>query len=158
VATGLIVFVDWRQIGPPNALVSFEPLVDGRTVTIDGVTDLPNGTLLDWEAFDGELNQPGGRSSFRYGEMAAQGGRFDAMFMVPERLTALLTIEVSFYAGDWQPAATIERFGANGEHLRGSGVIDSSGTLVLIVRRQLTLPSNIHGETGTVGYAEGTVC
>jgi hypothetical protein len=139
-ATALLVFVDWRQIGPPNALVSFEPLVDGRSVTLDGVTDLPDGTLLDWRAYHGELDKPGGISPFRYGDMTAQGGLFDATFMIPEKLPGLLTIEVSFYPEVEQPPATIERFGLKGENLRGSGVVDDSGTPVLVVRRQLNLP------------------
>lgn len=138
-AAVLITFVDWRQIGPPNALVSFEPTLEGRTVTLDGVTDLADGTTLDWRVSEGEPGQLGG-VYLRTGETAVANGRFTATIPIPGELTGVLKVEVRFYPGTWQPPVTVERFGQDGEHLRGSGVVEDSGSPVLVVKREILVP------------------
>jgi hypothetical protein len=138
-AAGLIVFVDWRQIGPPNALLSFEPTLEDRAVTLVGVTDLADGTTLDWRVSEGEPGQLGG-VYFRSGETVAANGGFTATIPIPGELTGVLQVEVRFYPGTWQPPVTVERFGQDGEHLRGSGVVEDSGDPVLVVKREILVP------------------
>jgi hypothetical protein len=134
-----ILFVDWRQLGPPTAQMSFETSMDGRYVRIDGTTDLPDGTMLDWDLARGGIDQRAGASFLRVGETTTAGGRFTAMIPMPEGYTGLVNIGVAFFAHDYQPPATVERFGPDGENLRGSGVYEDSGTPYLLVIREMTL-------------------
>ena len=137
VAAALLLFVDWRQLGPPSALVTFEARVNGETITIDGVTDLPDGTRLEWQAYEGEASEA---RHLVYGDTTTAAGRITASTIIAEQASGAMTIEVRFYAHASQPSATVERFGPNGENLRGSGVLEDSGTPVLVVKRQIALP------------------
>ena len=133
--------VDWRQIGPPSAAVSFEPTINGKSVTISGVTDLPDGTILDWELIRGTYARSEIATLISFDSVIVTGGRFTATTNGgPFRPGTILSVGVRFHPGIGQPAATVERFGPNGEHLRGAGVLDASGSPVLLVTRELVAP------------------
>jgi hypothetical protein len=138
-----LLMVNWRQIGPASASLTFDATADKfGTITVDGVTDLPDGTRLSWDVRRGPYSQPDpGAPHLRHGEATVSDGRFSVTIDdMPSATGTVMSIGLRFYPIDDQPPATVARFGPEGEHLRGSGVVDDSGTPVLLVVREVVVP------------------
>ena len=137
-----LLFIDWRRIGPVSASLSYEATVQPfGTMLVDGLTDLPDATVIDWDVVGGSYSQPGGAPLVAHGQTRASGGRFRfTVEDLPMASGTLLSVGVRFYPAVEQPAAVVARFGPNGEHLRGPEVVDDSGTPVLLVIREVVVP------------------
>ncbi len=113
--------------GPSGATVNLtlSASAEGRTVTIAGETDLPDGTWLCYE-----LRSPGDVTLFSDGLIQVQGGRYERQVVLedwpPGRVEVWLafqTILGSMTEGSLkQPPEIIEKFGELGENLVGDNV------------------------------------
>jgi hypothetical protein len=137
-----LLFVDFRRLLPPNASVTFDITVEQPgTIAVDGKTDLPEGTVINWDLVSGSYFAEGGGGLIKYGQTTVTNGGFRMRIdAAPMQSGTLLGVGVRFYPGDEQPAAVSERFGPNGERLQGPDVLDDSGTPVLLVVREVTVP------------------
>jgi hypothetical protein len=139
-----LLMVNWRQLGPASASLTFDATADKfGTISVDGMTDLPDGTHLSWQVRRGPYSQPDpGAPHLRHGEVTVSDGGFLATIdELPSATGTVMSIGVRFYPVDDQPPATVARFGPEGEHLRGPGVVDDSGTPVLLVIREVVIQS-----------------
>jgi hypothetical protein len=137
-----LLFVDLRRLLPPNASVTFDVTVEPPgTIAVEGKTDLPEGTLIYWDLVSGSYFAEGGAPLIKYGQTTVSNRRFRMRIdAAPRQRGTLLGVGVRFYPGIEQPAAVSERFGPNGERLQGPDVLDDSGTPVLLVVREVTVP------------------
>jgi hypothetical protein len=134
-AAWALLFVDWRTIGPSNVLVTLDAEMYGRKVTLSGETDLPDGTELDWDVAKDDSAEF--RLDLHGTTTVADGGfRVDADFVDLAPGTPVV-VAVRFYPGDWQPAEVVERFGENGERLRGSGLRHESESPFWYVEKKI---------------------
>jgi hypothetical protein len=142
VVGAVLVFVDFRQLAPPSAALSFEAAIDeAGTISVDGTTDLPDGTVIDWDLVSGPYRQPEGAPLIRYGQTTVNDGAFRLRIAYAGRSTGeLVSVGVRFYPAVEQPQEVYDRFGPNGERLQGPGVVDDSGTPVLVVVREVVVP------------------
>lgn len=140
-AMAALAFVDWRQLGPPSAIVAFDATFNGDSVTIDGSTDLPDGTILDWELLRGTYSRPAEAQLLSFDSVLVSAGKFTADIAAgPFEPGTVLSIGVRFHPGVGQPPETVARFGPNGEILRGSSVLNDEGIPVLLVTREAVIP------------------
>jgi hypothetical protein len=115
-----VLIVDWRTIGPSDVALTVEAELRGNILTISGETDLPDGTTLNWDAAKDSFGAVGPNIS---GTATVVAGRF----LAEQRFVSLapgtqVVVAVRFYPGADQPKQAIDRFGEDGERLRGPGL------------------------------------
>ena len=116
-----------------EATVAMEavPTVTGRTVTVDGTTDLPNGTLLDVQVFQfdawNRARAEGGGAEEDFALIDVQravvwDGRFSAEVDMTGWPAGRGMSAVYFWIDSSQPPEVIQRFGRDGSDLKGPHV------------------------------------
>jgi hypothetical protein len=140
VAFTALVMVDWRTVEPANVALTLDGELRGETIRMWGQTDLPDGTELSWTIATDEYGP--GRTDLR-GETLVSDGQFQ----VEQRFVALASgapvmIAVSFYPGEEQPQGVVDRFGVEGERLRGGGLRFDSESPFWYVERTVEATAN----------------
>lgn len=112
----------WQRV---SATMSIEATVDGDTVRVNGMTDLPDGALIDyWFWRDDAINEgPTGATE-------VVNGRFTFAHDVSGLRRGPWEIYASFSTawGSTQPTNVTDVFGSEGQHLVGPQVyVDSPG-------------------------------
>ncbi|MDP8903974.1 MAG: hypothetical protein M3N29_01430 [Chloroflexota bacterium] len=114
-----------------TASLSVEASIDGTRLQLSGWTDLPDGARLWVGAYHEE--------SWRIAtgkEVVVTRGRYEAVFVLDRWPNGTIVASASFEVYSGQPAAVIERFGREGEHLHGPQVRhDSDGPVLEAVTR-----------------------
>lgn len=96
--------------------------ISADQLSIRGATDLPDGTLLSYEAQ--QVDDPQLRWHAE-GHAEVRGGRFEETVSVADWEFGDVEVYVSFpssLGGVQQPAGVVERFGERGERLTGTNV------------------------------------
>ena len=101
-----------------------------------GTTDLTEGTNLTLK-FDHDTLVP----TIPNIDTLVSRGAFEHTVTTSDWPPGRVTVYVEFVPGPWQPREVQERFGAEGETLRGANVIDDSGTPTLRLIKQLEFGS-----------------
>jgi hypothetical protein len=113
--------------------------IAGGLLRLEGLTNLPEGTILQYAiiagAGNGDLIGPhiDGTTTVRAGGVIA----YVDVSRFPPGLT---TIWMTFDPGPHQPPATIDRFGVDGARLRGPQVVDDEGQPRLIWDSRISIP------------------
>lgn len=140
VAVGLVVsaalLLGPRIISGMGATATLEvaPTIQGRTVTLQGTTDLPDGAIVvvqlvqrdawERESAGGVTPDVGTSPWVRSLDARVQGGRFTQTFQVADWPAGRGVAAAFFWIDATQPRAVIDRFGPNGTGLRGPNVTD----------------------------------
>lgn len=119
-----------------NVALETTPTVAGRHVTIDGTTDLPDGTLLSVQVFQLDawsraLAAGDAAADFPYVadlEAVVHDGRFSADADMTGWPAGHGMSAVSFWIDGSQPQAVIDRFGLDGSRLHGAKVLPNEDT------------------------------
>lgn len=119
---------------------TFTPHVQGRSVVIDGTTDLPDGTWISYEIDPKTL----GIGTPVDGATAVKKGKYHAIVQVDfsggaEAWAAFQTV----LGSQTQPKAIIDRFGDLGQNLTGPNVT-TEGTSLVVKRVEITHDITIH--------------
>lgn len=133
-----------------TATMDLVPTVAGRTVTVRGTTDLPDGANVSvglvqldvQEQVLGGGNEPAGDPSdwLLYEDLRVNDGQFSATFNVERWAPGQVTATAYFWVDPAQPQAVIDRFGADGSGLYGPDVRTyDDGTISLEVQRTFEL-------------------
>ena len=118
-----------------TASISLATEVNGRSVTVTGSTDLPEGAIVDvllvqQDAYDRSVAQGGGATVdspwVRYVPVPVHDGRFAASFDVSPWPSGRAYAMADFWMDPNQPAAAVDRFGLDGSGLRGPDVVATS--------------------------------
>ena len=134
-----------------GATVAMEtvPTVTGRTVTIDGTTDLPNGTLLDVQVFQfdawNRARAEGGGAEENFALIDLQkavvwDGRFSADVDMTGWPAGRGMSAVYFWINSSQPPEVIQRFGSDGSGLKGPHVRQEDTGPTLRIDRGFDIP------------------
>ena len=133
-ALSSFAFLAWVVVSPialpfqrVNATIRMTSIVDGQTMRVTGATNLPDGSLIDWdidqESFMGPPDPPAG-------QVAVQGGAFAFDADLTPLVSGSARVEVWFSCnyGTAQPARVTAIVGDSCEHLGGEQVyVDSPG-------------------------------
>jgi hypothetical protein len=121
-----------------NAALETSPTVAGRHVTIDGTTDLPDGTRLAVQVFQFDAwnraraaGDAAAAEDFTYiddVEAVVHGGRFSADVDMTGWPAGHGMSAVYFWIDESQPRAVIDRFGLDGSGLHGPHVLPDEDT------------------------------
>ncbi len=141
VAIGLVVFVfsvlgyvAWVLVSPidlpfqrVDRSIQVSARVDGRTLFVIGTTDLPDGSVIDWDLW----REPVDDIEWPSGEAVVRSGAFSFNADLAGWRSANAVVEVSFSC-DWgataQPKQVTDLVGEHCEHLGGEQVyVDSPG-------------------------------
>jgi hypothetical protein len=140
----------------PVAL-AITPSVSGRTLTIDGRTDLPDRTIISYEVWHGlrdrqlfpdkyaptpsaESDQ-GTTPQILAGSMAVSDGRFEGVVGLTDWPAGEVFVTAYFEPDPEQPADVRARFGDHNEHLGGPNVVeDSDGVRSAVAKATVSLP------------------
>jgi hypothetical protein len=131
---------------PATATLSVEPRLDGRELTIVVTSDLPDGTRIEWEAWNGaeadttDLAALAKAHSTR-GSAKLAAGRAEVSVDLTGWPAGETFAWAAFYPTADQPPETLSRVGAEGERLHGPGVQDCSGSPCLIDWKTVDLPA-----------------
>jgi hypothetical protein len=140
-----------------SAVLVVTPTVRGTVLSVDGSTDLPDGTLMRvniWhEVLDEALNEVGRngtdvnladpRMAYEVDQQPVViAGRFRVISDLSAWPRGQITIWTGFEPSPDQPPATVARFGANGERLGGPGVTydNSDGVPRLVDIQTVAVP------------------
>ena len=117
-----------------TATMDFQTTVDGRSVTVRGTTDLPDGAVVgiqliqedEWEreSADGVAPDPASSPWVITQYVQVQDGQFTATFHPDAWPAGRGGVGAYFWVDANQPSQVIQRFGANGSGLRGPDVTD----------------------------------
>lgn len=142
-----------RLIGGIDATAKMEldSTVDGRTITVRGTTDLPDGAIVDvqltqideWEHETADGVAPDVETSpwVLYEEATVRDGRFNTTFQPDGWPAGRGGVAAYFSVDTFQPSMVVDRFGSSGENLRGPDVSDQDGYgPTLEVYRVIALP------------------
>lgn len=148
VAGAVAVWVVTRP--PTTATLRVEPHLDGRHLTIVGVSDLPDGTKITWSVWnDAEADRTYGLFELPappvysiYTDAVLSAGRFEVSADLTGWPAGPVTVWAAFDPGPDQPPETIARVGEWGERLSGPGVIEDSGGPRLLSYTTIELPAN----------------
>jgi hypothetical protein len=134
---------------PSNVAIEATPTVLGRQVSVDGTTDLPDGTVLGVQIFQFDAWQRAATAGqdateafdlIETREAIVQGGRFhaeaDTTGWPPGRGMAA----VYFWIDESQPEAVKTRFGRDGSGLHGSNVHAEATGPTFRIDRPFTIP------------------
>ena len=109
--------------------MTFEVTATGDEIAGEGVTDLPDKTVLQYNVW--QLDEDSEHAKF--GEVEVLSGRYAFAVDVggwPERD---FKVRIAFSSGAYQPKPVGDRFGLNGERLAGPDVtFDDRPTMVLL--------------------------
>ena len=146
VVAWMFTYMAWLLVSPIDlpfqhsvATIDLTATVSGRTVSVEGTTDLPDGAVIYytfWRDLNDDTAWVDGNAHIERGRLVFAG---DLSGWSPGRGT----VEVDFGVdGDEQPRAVIDRFGSQGEHLAGPQVyVDSPGDpKQLLVTAEFVLP------------------
>jgi hypothetical protein len=133
-----------------NVAMETVPTVVGRHVTINGTTDLPEGTILavqifQLDAWDRALASGASATQefeyMDYVDAVVKDGRFSAETDMTGWPAGHGMSAVYFWIDASQPQAVIDRFGADGSRLQGPDVRDDEDTgRTLRVDRRFEIP------------------
>lgn len=130
-----------------NVSLDIKPTVTGRTVHVEGTTDLPDGAVIvirltqldEWErSLDTGSEDP--MSWAHIDEVTVAGGRFELTAHVDDWPAGHALADAYFQVDGTQPQAVTDRFGRDGSGLNGPDVYDDTGYKSLVVEREFTLP------------------
>jgi hypothetical protein len=116
-----------------TATMDIDVAVQGESVTVRGTTDLPDGSnvivdvlqLDEWERASADGTQPGYDSPWwRYADTTVQGGTISSTFSIADWPAGRGLARAYFWMDSGQPDAAIDRFGLEGQELRGPDVTD----------------------------------
>jgi hypothetical protein len=126
----------------PTATMNIRAVPNGTTVAVDGRTDVPDGARV--------------RVSARHTDMIlldetvevpVVDGAFSATLELERWPNGSVLVVGTFAVDERQPPAVIEKFGPNGEGLRGPGVVeDSDGFLYLNASTHLALVDGLESD------------
>jgi hypothetical protein len=143
---GIIGYVMVGVLAPRYSVaLTITPYVSGRTMIIDGTTDLPDGAVISYDLlhelryrqlYPGETDRP---PSFEAGQpptpqiisgsIKVAAGRFQGTVNVTDWPAGTVHVIARFDPDPDQPAAVRARFGDNNEHLGGPNVTEDSDGL-----------------------------
>ena len=137
------------NIGATATMDLVASVQDGR-VTVAGTTDLPDGAIVsiqvlqldEWERASGSGVEPDIDSwpYADYDEATVSDGRFSESFAVDDWPSGRGVAVAYFWVDPMQPAAVIEKFGRDGEGLKGPDVTGDDFGSTLEVQRVFQLP------------------
>jgi hypothetical protein len=122
------VDLPWQRV---TATMQLEAVVEGNTVHVVGITDLPDGALIDYYYWRDDAINEG-----PVGVVEVEDGSFSFEDDISELRPGRWSIEASFSTlwGSQQPEHITDLFGSEGEHLAGPQVyVDSPGDAKQIV-------------------------
>jgi hypothetical protein len=133
----------------PNASISLDPTIQGRAVTIRGTTDLPDGSevavqLIQRDEYDkaraaGAAPDPATSPWILLEYARVQGGAFVAAFDVAGWPSGRGEAWAYFWVHSGQPPEAAQKFGTDGELLRGPYVYAGDNGRTLRVSTALRL-------------------
>lgn len=116
-----------------TATMDIEVAVQGESATVHGTTDLPDGSnvtvdilqLDEWERASEDGTQPAYDSPWwQYADVTVQDGTFTTSFSIAGWPAGRGLARAYFWMDSAQPDAAIDRFGLDGQELRGPDVTD----------------------------------
>jgi hypothetical protein len=140
----------------PVAL-TITPSVSGRTLVIDGQTDLPDGALISYELlhdlryrelYPDETGPPPSFAADEHatpqilsGSMKVADGRFNGTASLADWPPGTVHVSVYFDPDPEQPSDVRAKYGGNNEHLGGTNVVqDSDGLRSAVAKATVSLP------------------
>lgn len=117
----------------PTAFIQLDPAIAGDSLSVRGVTDLPDGATIVYSITAGSSPEGGLGKPYVDDAATVVAGRFEEDVDIATFPSGPLTVWAAFGPGPHQPRSAIERFGADGSGLRGPGVVDDSGARRLVV-------------------------
>jgi YcxB-like protein len=139
IAVGLLatvaVFQGPRLIAGVNATATrdLQAHAGSGTVTVMGTTSLPDGSTIvvdviqldEWEQETADGTQPAYDSPWEiYRDVIVQDGKFSEVFQIADWPTGRGLASAYFWMDSSQPQAAIDRFGLDGQDLRGPDVVE----------------------------------
>lgn len=129
----LVALIGGRESRPA---LSLDTYLAENSLMISGQTDLPDGTLVDYEFWAVDPNgQPALGLDLR-AEAVVKSGRYQASHDLSSwPKVGILRVWVAFAPDSRQPIAVQERYGIGGTRLSGRDVVeDSEGKRVILMR------------------------
>lgn len=124
-----------RTLGA-NATISLSTAVNGRTIAVRGMTDLPDGSsvaveLVQLDEYDraraaGAAPDPADSPWIRVSYVTAEAGSFATSFDVPTWPPGRASAGAYFWMQPGQPAAAGARFGPDGGSMSGPNVVQTA--------------------------------
>jgi hypothetical protein len=134
IAAGLILGPRFVSSIDATARIDLAASMEGRTATVRGSTDLPDGALVgvqvvqldEWQRASAGGVQPDPETSpwVIYEFVPVTNGAFEVAFETEGWPPGRGGAAAYFWIDDSQPQAVVARFGSDGAGLRGPGVID----------------------------------
>jgi hypothetical protein len=129
-----------RPPGRPVA-IDADATIDGETLLLEGSANLPDGTILVVVVTHEQTSNPAACPSEPLERCTAktdaevEDGAFTAEVDIaewpPGRIDVRVALELEEGRNDDQPDRVIERYGENGERLRGDQVIEADGAFIV---------------------------
>jgi len=123
---------------PATVSLTLDTHLNGRQLTIQGKTDLPNGALISYEIKHERFVLKHGEKLFADGQATVSGGSYSSSFDLKGWPVGKVEVWVAFQTvlgtDIHQPTEVISRFGEAGERMEGSNVTKAG----LLKRVELT--------------------
>lgn len=133
VAVGLLLAAGFAfESARATAFMQLQPSTAGDSLTVRGVTDLPDGTQIVFSVVAGDSTDQGLDAPYVDGSTTVADRTFEQVVDVSRFPAGPITVWAAFDPGLDQPAEALRRFGQDGSGLRGSGVVDDSGARRLV--------------------------
>lgn len=124
----------------PTARLTAQPTISDSSLQASWTTDLPDGSIVHYEIWPGDLGQePTDSINSRVvnGDLEVVGGRLGTTVDISTWPAGQVHLWAAFDPGPSQPKAALDRFGVDGRDLNRPGVVDNYGVPRLLEIKQI---------------------